>query len=88
MGVGVSVRKKMQTMRQTLVTLCRSALEGAQVLGCKNVVLYSIDWGAVWLSTAAAVLIVEELFQFCPSFLLFALNMYLYKRQQRPPLLQ
>lgn len=74
----MGVREKMQTTRQTLVTLCRSALENTQVLGCKTVVLHSIDGGPVWFGTAAAVPIVEVLFQMCLSFLLFALSMYLY----------
>ena len=75
--MGVGVGEKMQTTWQILVTLCCSALKGTPVLGCKNV-LYSIDWGPVWFSTAAAVLIAEALFWFCLSFLLFALSMYLY----------
>lgn len=63
MCVGVGVREKMQTTGQTLVILCRSALEGTQVPGCKNVALYSVDWSPVMFSIAAAVLIVEALFQ-------------------------
>ena len=76
MCVGVGVREKMQTTQQTLVTLCHSELEGTQVLGCKNVVLHSIEWGPVWFCAAAAVLIVEALFQVCLS-LLFAPSVYL-----------
>lgn len=68
----------MQTTRQTLVTLCCSVLEGTQVLGCKNAMLYSVDWVVVWFSTVAAFLIVGMLFQFCPFLFLFALSTYLY----------
>lgn len=72
--VGMGVIEKMQSTRQTLVTLCCSALEGTQVLGCENIVVHSVDWGPMRFSAAAAGLIAEALFQVCLSFLLFALG--------------
>lgn len=78
MCVGAGVREKMQTTRQTLVTFCRSALEGTQVLGCKDVVLCSIGGGPVWFSTPTGVLIAEALLHVCLFFLLFALSVLMY----------
>lgn len=78
MCVGAGVREKTQTTRQTLVTFCRSALESTGVLGCKDVLLYSIGWGPVWFSAATAVLIAEALLQVCLSFLLFVLSILVY----------
>lgn len=71
MCVDVDMREK--TIQQTLDTLCCSALEGTQVLGCKIVVLNFIDRGPVLFSTPATISIVEALFQFHLPFLFVAL---------------
>lgn len=72
--VGMGVREKTQTPGRHY-SLCAWCLGRCSILGCKNILVHSAEWGPVRFSAAAAGLMAEELFQVCLSFLLLSFHL-------------